>query len=162
LPLNLVQQLQGQIVQTRTALAELWPGDPGDGSTPSIPHLHLHQSASTPASNTASAPAQEKKKTTKRKRKVSKQPLPSAIEDAPLSLEEQKLLTETIDGLSEEHHDGVIQIIREAAPVGADEDEIDLYIDQLDTRTQRKLLKHVSKVKLLSLTFILIIWNIPV
>jgi hypothetical protein len=55
------------------------------------------------------------------------------------------LLTETINEMDQEHLGGVIQIIREAAPVGADEDEIDLEIDQLDTKTQRKLFRHVSK-----------------
>jgi hypothetical protein len=67
-------------------------------------------------------------------------------DSTPLTLEEQELLTETINELPPEHLGGVIQIIREAAPVGADEEEIDLEIDQLDTRTQRKLLRHVMKV----------------
>jgi hypothetical protein len=52
-------------------------------------------------------------------------------ESAPLTLDEQELLTETTNELPPENLGGVIQIIREAAPVGADEDEIDLEIDQL-------------------------------
>jgi Bromodomain extra-terminal - transcription regulation len=72
----------------------------------------------------------------------------AALDDSrPLTLDEQELLTETINDLPPEHLGGVIQIIREAAPVGADEDEIDLEIDQLDTKTQRKLLRHVLKVR---------------
>jgi len=39
----------------------------------------------------------------------------------------------------------VIQIIREAAKLTGEEDEIDLEIDQLDTSTQRKLLRYVTK-----------------
>jgi len=76
---------------------------------------------------------------------VAEDPAPVVDENRPLTLEEQEQLTETINYLPPEHLGGVIQIIREAAPVGADEDEIDLEIDQLDTKTQRKLLRHVSK-----------------
>ena len=57
------------------------------------------------------------------------------------------LLMDTINELPQEHLGGVMQIIREAASVDAEEDEIDLEIDQLDVKTQRKLLRHVSKVR---------------
>jgi len=41
-----------------------------------------------------------------------------------------------------------MQIIREADFVNEDDDEIDLDIDQLDTRTQRKLQSFVMEVRL--------------
>lgn len=65
----------------------------------------------------------------------------------PLSLQ-QELLTEIINELLPGHHVGVIQVSREAAPGGADEEEIDLEIDWLDAKTQRKLFRHVSKDKI--------------
>jgi hypothetical protein len=102
-----------------------------------------------PLAHSAPAPVHEKKKPAKRKSEVAvaEEPPPVVDESAPLTLDEQELLTETINELPPEHLGGVIQIIREAAPVGADEDEIDLEIDQLSYVTQRKLLRHVSKVR---------------
>ena len=94
--------------------------------------------------STPSAPEPKKKPAPKRKAEVLAEPI--VTPDVPLTREEQELLTETINDLPAEHLGGVIQIIREAAPVGADEDEIDLDIDQLSPTTQRKLLRHVSKV----------------
>ena len=41
-----------------------------------------------------------------------------------------------------------MQIIRESEIVDDDDDEIDLDIDQLDTKTQRKLQKFVMQVRL--------------
>jgi len=67
-------------------------------------------------------------------------------EDKPLTLKEQKILTETINALDPSNFPGVIQIIRESADLDDDEEEIDLEIDQLDTVTQRKLQKYVMKV----------------
>ena len=147
--LHLIQQLQNQVVQTHTALAELSPGNEGDAKAGPA------ASAAGPGGKTAvhsapsaaPAPAQEKKKVTKRKSVTVEAPVPMVDDSKPLSLEEQELLTDTINELPPQHLGGVIQIIREAAPVGADEDEIDLEIDQLDTKTQRKLLRHVSKVR---------------
>ena len=138
--LHLIQQLQKQVVQTHTALADLCPGDENDAK------IAASGASSVPSSVPSTmAPEPPKKKATKRK---TPEPLIEVIEEAqPLNLAEQELLTETINDLPPEHLGGVIQIIREAAPVGADEDEIDLEIDQLDAKTQRKLLSHVSKVR---------------
>lgn len=146
--LNLIQQLQKQIVQTHTAVAELSPGDDNDAmSVTSVPMSV--KSSSLAALPPAPAPAPERKKPVKRKSEQAMSEPPVSVDDSrPLTLDEQELLTETINELPPEHLGGIIQIIREAAPVGADEDEIDLEIDQLDTKTQRKLLRHVSKVSI--------------
>jgi hypothetical protein len=146
--LNHIQQLQQQIVKTYEAVAELSPGDETDNSGP-VPMATESSSAYVPLSHSAPAPVPEKKKPAKRKSEVAvaEEPPPAVDESAPLTLDEQELLTETINELPPEHLGGVIQIIREAAPVGADEDEIDLEIDQLSYVTQRKLLRHVSKVR---------------
>ena len=147
--LHVIQQLQSQVVQTHKLLADLSPGDPSDAKATSATASSGATSHALPKS-TAPAPAPEKKKPAKRKSEsISKVTESVAVLDdsAPLSLEEQELLTDTINELPEEHLGAVIQIIREAAPVGADEDEIDLEIDQLDTRTQRKLLRHIQKVR---------------
>ncbi|KAL7570429.1 hypothetical protein ACA910_017261 [Epithemia clementina (nom. ined.)] len=148
--LRMIEQMQHQLVQTHTLLASLFPGDE-EGGTPATqpppvfiaPTLSVQAPVIEPAP--APAPPQEKKKPPKRKSEVLKEQ-PVVVSDAtPLTIEEQTLLTETINELDPEHLGGVIQIIREAAPVGADEDEIDLEIDLLDHKTQRKLLRHVSK-----------------
>ncbi len=66
----------------------------------------------------------------------------------PLSFEEQEALSEAINLLPEKLLPGAMQIIREADFVNDDDDEIDLDIDQLDTRTQRKLQSFVMEVRL--------------
>ena len=146
--LQLLQTLSNQIVRTHNIVAELSPGDETEGERVSMPSTTA--SGSVPKS-TSSAPAPApKKKSTKRKaeRIAEEEYVPPMYEDdnTPLTHQEQELLTETINELQPEQLGGVIQIIREAAPVGADEDEIDLEIDQLDTSTQRKLFRHVMKV----------------
>jgi hypothetical protein len=143
---SLIQQMQDQLVRTHTALAELSPGETEEEKKPSGPAPPPKATSSTTPKSVAPAPATKKpKKPVERKEPV----VEEMVEDdsAPLTLEEQELLTETINDLPHEHLGGVIQIIREAAPVGADEDEIDLEIDQLDHKTQRKLLRHVMKVR---------------
>jgi hypothetical protein len=163
-----IQVLQNQLVRTHTLLAELSPDDEFEpsannnttrrGSSPPTVDKPLATS-STGSSSVGPNQAIEKKKSVKKKQAAVELVVPSAPpvaeaapvvvvdECLPLTLEEQELLTKTINELPPEHLGGVIQIIREAAPVGADEDEIDLEIDQLDAVTQRKLLKHVSKVR---------------
>jgi hypothetical protein len=147
--LNHIQELQQQIVKTYTAVAELSPGDENDNIGPIAPMATHSSTTYVPPAHSAPAPLPEKKKPVKRKAEVAlaEEPPPMVDESAPLTLDEQELLTETINELPPEHLGGVIQIIREAAPVGADEDEIDLEIDQLSFVTQRKLLRHVSKVR---------------
>ena len=147
--LNLIQQLQKQVVLTHTAVAELSPGDETTDEAAAKPTTVTSSAPAAPVA-AAPAPAPERKKAVKRKslpEPVPEDPAPVVDENRSLTLEEQEQLTETINDLPPEHLGGVIQIIREAAPVGADEDEIDLEIDQLDTKTQRKLLRHVSKVR---------------
>ena len=116
----------------------------------------VHASAPIPAPRptpTATVP-DKKKPAPKRKAEVLQEPV---VTPEPLTREEQEFLTETINELPAEHLGGVIQIIREAAPVGADEDEIDLDIDQLSPTTQRKLLRHVSKVR----DFVVVVYQTP-
>jgi bromodomain-containing factor 1 len=147
--LHMIQQLQAQIVQTHKAVADLSPGEPSDAKVPATTATGSSKATYSAPRSTAPAPAPEKKKPTQRKSETKAHEEMVAIDDsAPLSLEEQELLTETINELPQEHLGGVIQIIREAAPVGADEDEIDLEIDQLEVKTQRKLLRHIMKVRL--------------
>jgi hypothetical protein len=66
----------------------------------------------------------------------------------PLTFEEQEALSESINLLPERLLPGAMQIIRESEFVNDDDDEIDLDIDQLDTKTQRKLQKFVMEVSL--------------
>eukprot|EP00977_Amphora_coffeiformis_P010344 scaffold2417_cov155-Amphora_coffeaeformis.AAC.6 len=145
--LRMIQQMQNNMAQTYRLLASLSPDEVE--AQPSLPDpmaSSVSMSAFVPAVAAAAprpAPATERKKPQKRKAEVIEEP--AVLPDVPLTREEQELLTETINDLPAEHLGGVIQIIREAAPVGADEDEIDLDIDQLSYSTQRKLLHHVSK-----------------
>jgi hypothetical protein len=146
--LTLIQDLQKHVVQTHTAIAELSAGDEND--TAAFGHATSTSAlAMAPSVPVAQASAPERKRPVKRKAVEAFVEDPAIDEsDMRLTIEEQELLTETINDLPPEHLGGIIQIIREAAPVGADEDEIDLEIDQLDTKTQRKLLKHVMKVRI--------------
>jgi hypothetical protein len=143
--MQMIQHLQAQIVRTYTAVAELSPGDENDVSSSIVPAAT--HSSSLIASSSPTIAERKKKQPTKRKSEMIDAAEEQVIVDdsKPLSLDEQELLTETINELPPDQLGGVIQIIREAAPVGADEDEIDLEIDQLDTKTQRKLLRHVLK-----------------
>lgn len=156
--IHMIQLLQKQIVQTHNAVAELSPGDDAEApSAPvaiseSTPGFDLYASL-TPA--TAPAPAPVRKKPKKKapeplaqmmEEEEEEEPAPVFYDDTrPLTLQEQETLTETINNMPSDHIPGVIQIIRESASLEGDEDEIDLEIDQLDTVTQRKLLRHVSK-----------------
>jgi len=63
----------------------------------------------------------------------------------PLPFIEQEALSEAINLLPERLLPGAMQIIREADFVNDDDDEIDLDIDQLDTKTQRKLQSFVAE-----------------
>lgn len=141
--LNVIQELQRQVVQTHTAVADLCPGDEAEPDAMSV--TSVPTSTAIPSAPAPSAISTERKKPVKRKSEAISSEVAPIDDSMPLTLDEQELLTETINDLPPEHLGGVIQIIREAAPVGADEDEIDLEIDQLDTKTQRKLLRHVSK-----------------
>lgn len=149
--LRMIQQMQNQMVKTHRLLALLSP-DEVEVQPTSVPEVALSTvpavaaTAPAPAPRPAPTPAPEPKKKAAPKRKAEVLEEPIVTPDLPLTREEQELLTETINDLPAEHLGGVIQIIREAAPVGADEDEIDLDIDQLSPSTQRKLLRHVSKV----------------
>lgn len=70
---------------------------------------------------------------------------PAAEDLQPLSFDEQEALSEAINLLPERLLPGAMQIIREADFVNDDDDEIDLDIDQLDTKTQRKLQSFVMQ-----------------
>ena len=147
LMLQMMTQLQSQIVQTYTVLADTMSDDIESGPSASAHEI----TAAAAIATDAYMPPPEKKRAPKRKAdlpKIIEKPAPAEDDSRPLTLQEQELLTETINDLPPEHLHGVIQIIREAAKLTGEEDEIDLEIDQLDTVTQRKLLKHVSKVRL--------------
>ena len=90
-------------------------------------------------------PVKPKKK--KAKKEPQSAPAPEKVVD--LSFEEQEALSHAINELPERLLIGAMQIIREAN-VGYDDDdeEIDLEIDQLDSKTQRKLQKFVAEVSL--------------
>ena len=143
--LNMVQQLQHQIVQTHFAVAELCPGDANDendGHT--IRHASGHETSKTNASSTG-----EKKKAAKRKSEAVEEAYVPPVETTlPLTEKEQELLMETINDMPQEHLGGILEIIREAAPVDENDDVIDLGIDQLDDETQRKLFRHIQVVSI--------------
>jgi len=118
-------------------------------------------SASTVAVDT-SAEKKPKKKKPKQKQKEVKEtppvaepilppaPVPSITfptEEKPLTLDEQQNLTEAINEMPEEKQRTIIDIIKESAHINAEDEEIDLEIDQLDTVTQRKLQTFVLKNK---------------
>ena len=159
--IHMIQLLQKQIVQTHNAIAELSPGDEAENAAATAtataaPSFDTYASLAVSESTAAPAPAPERKKIKKKAsepapKKVEEEPAPEPIvyDDLtkPLTLQEQETLTDTINNLPPDHIPGVIQIIRESASLNGDEDEIDLEIDQLDTVTQRKLLRHVSKVR---------------
>jgi hypothetical protein len=63
----------------------------------------------------------------------------------PLSFEEQEALSEAINLLPDRLLPGAMQIIREDDFVNDDDVEVDLDIDQLDTKTQRRLLRFVMQ-----------------
>ena len=148
--LQMMTQLQQQIVQTYTVLADTMSDTIESG--PASSAYEIAAAAAIPSVDMLPPHVQDKKKPTKRGKTEVSRPVekPALVEDdsRPLTLHEQELLTETINDLPAEHLHGVIQIIREAAKLTGEEDEIDLEIDQLDTGTQRKLLRHVSKVRL--------------
>ncbi|KAL3930095.1 MAG: hypothetical protein SGBAC_011915 [Bacillariaceae sp.] len=137
LMLQMIRDLQTQVVQTYTVLANSMSDEPEIAANTSI-----YEIAPAPVVEYEMPPVP--KKTTKKKQE-SKIEKPPEEDLRPLTLAEQELLTETINDLPTDNLNGVIQIIREAAKLSGDEDEIDLEIDQLDTATQRKLLRHVSK-----------------
>ena len=114
-----------------------------------------HKPSSTPASYTSytveSAPPKKSKKKVKPWEDTPPpSPIytpPSPVDVAqPLTFDEQEALSEAINQLADNLLPGAMQIIREADFVNDDDDEVDLDIDQLDTRTQRKLLCYVMEV----------------
>ncbi len=154
--LGMIQKLQHQVVQTYTALAELSSDEVGSGGRSSarsgLGGYDLLASASSTASHVKGSSvgkkkAKKKAEAPKPKKQQPQQPIVPEDDSLPLTLQEQEFLTETIPELPPDNLHGVIQIIREAAKLTGEEDEIDLEIDQLDTSTQRKLLRYVTKVR---------------
>jgi len=154
--LGMIQKMQHQVVQTYTALAELSSDEPESGGRGNVRSsglggYDLLASTGAPTSNTkGGASAGKKKKKAEAPKpsaaqKKEQQPIIPEDDSIPLTLQEQEFLTETIPDLPPDNLHGVIQIIREAAKLTGEEDEIDLEIDQLDTSTQRKLLRYVTK-----------------
>jgi bromodomain-containing factor 1 len=152
LMLQMMRQLEQQVVQTYTALAELSSDDLESGSA-ALP-LDLSSMDGVQSSDMISLSSAPDKKLPKKNMEEPKIIEKPVVEDdsRPLTLAEQELLTDTINELHADHLHGVIHIIREAAKLTGEEDEIDLEIDQLDTATQRQLLRHVSKVSLLGIS----------
>jgi len=157
--LGMIQKLQHQVVQTYTALAELSSDEPESGSRGNVRSsglggYDLLASTGASSSNSKGGASASKKKAKKKaeppkpsaaEKKKQQQPVIQEDDSSPLTLQEQEFLTETIPELPPDNLHGVIQIIREAAKLTGEEDEIDLEIDQLDTSTQRKLLRYVTK-----------------
>mmetsp|Transcript_3187 Transcript_3187/g.8801 ORF Transcript_3187/g.8801 Transcript_3187/m.8801 type:complete len:1350 (+) Transcript_3187:236-4285(+) len=151
--LGMIQKLQHQVVQTYTVVAELSSDDPGSGAIGRNLHDGVDSSAAASSTTKSSSASANKKKPKKKPEppkpaeKKKPQPEPVATEDdsTPLTLQEQEFLTETIPELPQDNLHGVIQIIREATKLTGEEDEIDLEIEELDTLTQRKLLRYVTK-----------------
>jgi bromodomain-containing factor 1 len=141
--LQMIQQLQGQVVRTLNAVATLSPAvEPDDVMSASASGVD-NDSIFTPQIEPARGPNKKGKK---------KAPTPKAAprtvnveEQKPLSFKEQEDLTLAINELPQDRLQAVIEIIRESTHLG-DEEEIDLEIDQLDTATQRKLLRYVNQV----------------
>mmetsp|Transcript_23022 Transcript_23022/g.54394 ORF Transcript_23022/g.54394 Transcript_23022/m.54394 type:complete len:1379 (+) Transcript_23022:433-4569(+) len=164
--LGMIQKLQHQVVQTYSALAELSSDEPESGGrgnvrTSGLGGYDLLASTSTTSSQTKAGATASKKKTKKKaeapkpsaaekkkqqqQQEQQQQPITPEDDSVPLTLQEQEFLTETIPELPPDNLHGVIQIIREAAKLTGEEDEIDLEIEELDTSTQRKLLRYVTK-----------------
>lgn len=141
--LQLIQQLQGQVVQTYTLLANMSP-DIADQEASPMPAA-LTSSIDVPPITPLPEPSLpqfvEKRKAPKREEKS----VSVINEEKALSFEEQQQLTDTINNLPPDKLPGVINIIRESGSFGDDEEEIDLEIDALDTVTQRKLQRFVAK-----------------
>jgi len=164
--LSMIQKLQHQVVQTYTALAELSSDEPESGgrgsarTTSGLGGYDLLASTGAASSTATRGGTSGAKKKAKKKeppkpsaaekkkqqqQQQQQQPIVPEDDSIPLTLQEQEFLTETIPELPPDNLHGVIQIIREAAKLTGEEDEIDLEIDQLDTSTQRKLLRYVTK-----------------
>jgi len=143
--LQMIQQLQGQVVQCHTLLASVPAQQAEPDEAVSVGGTsEADQGFSAPPNMISAAPHVEKKRFGKKKEVIKQEPV-FFDDESPLTLKEQEVLTETINKLPPERLPGVIQIIRESASLNGDEDEIDLEIDQLDTMTQRKLQRYVLK-----------------
>lgn len=156
-----IKQVQDQIVGLHKLVKKSTMPDVAAASSSSNADSKVNfgiPSADAPSSLAAepqstSQPTKPKKK--KHKKEVEPSPPPSpktfptqapVVEDLqPLSFEEQEALSESINLLPERLLPGAMQIIREADFVNDDDDEIDLDIDQLDTKTQRKLQSFVME-----------------
>lgn len=155
-----IQQVQDQIVglhkivkkssKSNTVAAALYSSDV-DKVKPDVPSAN--EDPSFPVeSGLISQPLKPKKKKPK-KEPTPSPPLspktfptqPQGQDLQPLSFIEQEALSEAINLLPERLLPGAMQIIREADFVNDDDDEIDLDIDQLDTKTQRKLQSFVME-----------------
>jgi hypothetical protein len=137
--LQLIQQLQGQVVQTHTLLANLSSSqEPDDNVSVAASQMSEADSVFIPPPEVI-RPSSGKGK--KKKAEPVYKPAP-VEENKPLTVKEQEALTENITLLPEDKLEGAIKIIREATNLG-DEDEIDLEIEVLDIATQRKLQRYV-------------------
>jgi hypothetical protein len=149
--LQMMQKLQGQVVQALTMIANLSSSrETDDAASISMSAVSDGDSVFVPPPEviSSSRPDAKKKSGFKKKSEPAAKAPVFMEENTPLSLKEQEVLTETINLLPSERLPGVIQIIRESTHLNGDEDEIDLEIDQLDTATQRKLQRYVLQVRL--------------
>jgi hypothetical protein len=144
--LQMIQKLQGQVVQTYTALAEMSSDaieEPPVLAQMAPPHPVEPQAYAPAQQEEYHAPVQEKKKA------VPKRKEPSPLDDEkPLTFEEQQAMTDAINRLPSDKIAGVVKIIRESANVD-DDDTLEMDVDQLDTVTQRKLQRFVMKVSMI-------------
>lgn len=112
------------------------------------------------------SPKKKKAKTEKQEKKYKPPPSPVYYpQQSPvmnleaLTIEEQEALSEDINNLPEHLLPGAMDIIRQADGVNDDDDEIDLDLDMLDIRTQRKLQQYISEVRC---ALALIMWRMHV
>jgi hypothetical protein len=101
---------------------------------------------------TKSSPKKKKQKTEKKAKLPPPSPeyfpKQSPVENLePLTIEEQQTLSEDINNLPDHLMYGAMEIIRDAGGVNDEDDEIDLDLDMLDIKTQRRLLSYISEVR---------------
>ena len=169
--LQMVGQMQEHIVAVHTLLSNSTNSNAAAlfaGSSMASSHMiETHKSTANGKKKKKpqkSAKTEEVKKEEEPEKEVEQSPSPShrpSPDQAPaedlqsLTFEEQEALSDAINRLPERLLPGAMQIIREADFVNEDDEEIDLDIDQLDTRTQRRLQHFVMEVRFLEAFFIL-------
>jgi hypothetical protein len=106
-----------------------------------------------------SSPKKKKAKTEKQEKKAKPPLSPEYYPKQSPVVNEQEALSEDINNLAEDLLPGAMDIIRQADGVNDDDEEIDLDLDMLDIKTQRKLQQYILEVRY---TAALIMWRLCV